>query len=36
MGVAFILYALSTIIFLAAISASLGAATRHVWTAIRG
>jgi hypothetical protein len=36
MGVAFILYALSAVIFLAAISASLGAAARHIWMAIRG
>lgn len=36
MGVAFILYALSAIILLAAISASLGAAARYIWTAVRG
>lgn len=35
MGVAFILYALSTVILLAAISASLGAAARYVWAAIQ-
>ena len=36
MGVAFILYALSAIILLAAISASLGAAARYIWMAVRG
>ena len=36
MGVAFILYALSAIILLAAISASFGAAARYIWMAMRG
>ena len=35
MGVAFILYALSAVILLVAISASLGAATRYIWVAIQ-
>jgi hypothetical protein len=34
MGVAFILYALSAAILLVAISASIGAAARHMWTAL--
>lgn len=36
MGVAIILYVLSATIFLAAISASLGAAARYIWMAVRG
>jgi hypothetical protein len=35
MGVAFILYALSAIVLLAAISASAGAAVRFVWGALQ-
>ena len=35
-GVALILYVLSGAILLVAISAALGAATRYIWTAVRG
>ena len=35
MGTAFILYAFSGAVLLAALSAMLGAATRHVWTILR-
>jgi hypothetical protein len=35
MGVAFILYAFSAAMLLAALSAALGAAARHVWTTMR-
>ena len=35
MGAAFILYAFSAAVLLAALSATLGAAARHVWTTVR-
>ena len=35
MGAALILYACSAAVLLAALSATLGAAARHVWTALR-
>jgi hypothetical protein len=35
MGTAFILYAFSAAVLLAALSATLGAAARHVWTTLR-